>query len=57
MWPQITYLILLAIGLMVSSYEHGKPKKGEHNIFWSLLSYIIGFWILYEGGFFNVFIK
>ena len=57
MGAQITYIILLLIGLMISSYQHGKPKEGKHNLFIDLFSYFISVLILYWGGFFDILFK
>jgi hypothetical protein len=35
--------------------KHGEPKKGKENGWTSLVSAIILYFILYEGGFFNIF--
>ena len=32
-WAQWTIVILVFGGLLLSAYQHGKPKEGTHN-FW-----------------------
>jgi hypothetical protein len=51
-WPQITYIVLSAIGLGESLARHGKPRENE-NAVTSLISLGIWAWLLYEGGFFG----
>lgn len=38
MIPQIIYLSLLLISLLIQAYEHGKPKQGKHNFWYNLIS-------------------
>lgn len=52
-WPQITWIVLMAAGLLISANSHGKPKTGTHN-FWAVLtSAVIQFALVYCGGFFK----
>lgn len=52
-WPQITFIVLLAISLGMSMADHGKPKEGNENAWTALLGTIITVTLLYFGGFFK----
>ena len=52
-WPQITWLLLTAIGLGVALEQQGKPKTGNHSLFGSLVATAIAGWLLWAGGFFS----
>jgi len=50
--PQIIYITLTAISLLLNAYTHGKPR--EDNNFWNaLLAGIIVYGLLIWGGFFR----
>lgn len=51
-WP-LVYLAITILGIGVALGEHGKPKKGEHNFWVTLVASLIICWVLYRGGFFN----
>lgn len=53
MIPQIIYLTLWFIGLIMISNKHGKQKTDKHNVFESLFHSLIVMSILYFGGFFD----
>ena len=57
MTPQIIYLCLVFVGLLVASNQHGKPKEGKHSVWISLIATSITMACLYYGGFFDVFFK
>lgn len=57
MIPQIIFLSLVLIGLMLNSFMHGKDKTGKYNVFYHLIANLITLSLLYYGGFFNVFFK
>lgn len=57
MGAQITWLVLVFIGLLISANQDGKPKTGKYSFLGSLISITISLSILYWGGFFNVFFK
>lgn len=50
-WPQVTYLILLVIGVAISAEKHGKPRTGNYSFPTSLVAAAIISAILYFGGF------
>ena len=52
-WPQITIIVLWAIGAYEALIDHGKPKDGKHNFYVTLASTGIGIFVLYSGGFFK----
>ena len=52
-WPQITWIVASALGLLITSAWHGKQRDEEYNIFTSIIIKGIWFFILYSGGFFN----
>lgn len=53
MIPQILIIALFLISLLIAANQHGKPKKGNHDFWASLIAVIINFALLYWGGFFN----
>lgn len=52
-WPQITYIVLIAIGMTKALVLHGQPQKTKHNFWASLIASAILIFILYCGGFFS----
>ena len=52
-WPQITMIVLGAIGLGVHMARHGKAKDESYNAITQVLMLAFEFWLLYEGGFFG----
>lgn len=50
--PQITMIVLIAIGGTITLLGHGSPK-GTHNFFSWVFAAAIEIGILYWGGFFN----
>ena len=57
MIPQLIYIALSLISLGIILAKHGEVKDGKHNFFTSLLLTVLVYWLLYEGGFFNCFLK
>ncbi len=53
-WPQLTLIILIAMGLGISIIQHGKAKDGTHNAWVEFAAQALTIWLLYEGGFFIV---
>jgi hypothetical protein len=51
--PQLIFVALVVLSLVIVATMHGKPKTGKHNIFVDLLSAGISFALLYWGGFFK----
>lgn len=52
MWPQYTYLALVALGLGYALAKHGEPSP-PHNAWGRILGAGLALWLLYMGGFFN----
>lgn len=51
-WPQITYLCLTLIGLVIGGVKLG--KTGNYTDFWANnISSVVILFILYSGGFFG----
>lgn len=57
MIPQIIYIILLIINLILIGYNHDKPKTGKHNMFTDIIVLAILIGLLYWGGFFDPLFK
>ncbi len=49
--PQITLIVIFALGTGITITRHGKPKKGKESLWLSLVSTSILAAILYWGGF------
>jgi len=52
MWPQITILALMFVGLGWVLANHGKYKDETYSIWWTLIATSIELFLLYKGGFF-----
>ena len=50
--PQIIWLVMAVIGLIVEIVEHSKPRE-PHNAYTFATSVVISFLLLYWGGFFG----
>lgn len=48
-WPQVTYIALIAFGFAVTLFKHGEQTKVRLE-YW-LVSFIVGMTLLYMGGF------
>ena len=51
--PQILFIVLCAIVLLLAAHLHGEPKKGNYNFFKSFIAEAIPAGLLIWGGFFN----
>lgn len=51
--PQIIYIIVASIHLLLTAHMHGKPKEGKYNIWIALIGAGLGFTLLIAGGFFK----
>jgi hypothetical protein len=56
MAPQIIYLSLVFIGLLLVANQHGKERT-PHNFWVTLTATIINLFLMYWGGFFDVVLK
>lgn len=52
-WPQIVWISVIAVSLLLNARDHGKPKEGKHNFFIGLVVLSIQLFLLIMGGFFN----
>lgn len=52
-WPQVTWIVLAAMGLTVHIVNQGKPLEGRYNPWFKLLTIGIYYWLLSSGGFFT----
>jgi len=51
--PQVIWLVLLLINLMINAVNHGKPKEGFDNITYSIIDACLSIGLLIWGGFFG----
>lgn len=51
-WPQLIYVVLLVLGLVVATLDHGKPRKPSH-VGTHVLAVIIMTALIWWGGFFR----
>ena len=51
--PQILVIVIFSLGLGISMNEHGKPKEGTNNAWFSIASFVITMGLLWWGGFFK----
>lgn len=52
MWPQITWVVLVALSLGIHAAKHGQPRD-PYNFGLSVISAVLAAGLLYAGGFFN----
>ena len=52
-WPQIALIVIIMMGFAVQVEKHGEPRMDSYNAWFSLVSLVIVFSILYLGGFFK----
>lgn len=50
-WPQITLIFIWAISLGLAARDHGKPKEGNDNMWYTILGVAIYAVLLHFGGF------
>ena len=51
--PQIIFLVLFGIELLMEAYKHGETKMEKHSIWRKLLNGILTLAVLYWGRFFS----
>lgn len=56
MEPQIIYLSLVFVGLLIAANQHGK-ERSPHNFWVTLVATLITVSLLFWGGFFDVISK
>lgn len=52
-WPQVAYIVLLAMGVGIHLANHGQPRNDNYSVFVALISSSISLGIVYAGGFFG----
>ena len=52
-WPQITYIVLIAINITINAAYHGQPRRGKYSFWIALISSFLAIALLNAGGFFN----
>ena len=53
MTPQIIYILLISVSLLLNANLHGKSKEGKHNFWIHLIATVTTSFLLYWGGFFD----
>ena len=53
LWAQVTLLALYFTSMLLSAYQHGKPKTGRHNFWASAIAMAMGFTIQFFCGAFS----
>lgn len=56
MAPQIIFLTMVLISLLLEANRHRQPKQGNNSFWVALVATIISLGLLYWGGFFAVFL-
>jgi hypothetical protein len=57
MWPQIVFLIIVMVGLILNIIFEGEATEGHFDTINYILKYGFILFILYMGGFFDCFFK
>lgn len=52
-WPQITWIVLVSLGLGMTLMKHGEPRTDKHSFWWALFGALATAWLLWSGGFFS----
>lgn len=52
-WPQITLIVLLALGTGLHLAKHGQPKNDTYSFWWALFGDAVIVGLLIAGGFFK----
>jgi hypothetical protein len=50
---QIIWIVMASINLLLTAYLHGKPRAGNHNIWFTISGSVIMLALLMGGGFFK----
>jgi len=51
--PQIVYIVIFIINIIISAARDGQPKTGNHKFSIEFVGLLLGFGLLYWGGFFG----
>ncbi|WP_260524267.1 transglycosylase SLT domain-containing protein [Serratia sp. PL7] len=52
-WPQITWIVLASVALVMAFLAHNLPQTGKHNFWLQAFSTVVTAWLLWCGGFFS----
>lgn len=52
-WPQWIWVCLQLLMICIVAEEHGKPRTGNYDVRWTLVSVAVGTALLWWGGFFG----
>ena len=52
-WPQVVWIVLASIVLVLTAALDGKPKTGNHSFAVTFCGTAFGIWLLWCGGFFQ----
>jgi hypothetical protein len=52
-WAQVTWIVLIGIGIGLECAKHGEPKTGRHNGWTQVIAAGLVAGLLYAGGFFD----
>ncbi|GAC1381818.1 MAG: hypothetical protein NVS3B25_33540 [Hymenobacter sp.] len=51
--PEVLLLVLGLIGLLLHAHDHGKPKTGYDNFWYTLIACVINYGLMYWAGLFH----
>lgn len=51
-WPQITIIVMSALGVGIHLAKHGQPREGKFNLFIATAVAAAEIYVLKQGGFF-----
>lgn len=51
--PQIIWIVMVGINMLISASKHGQKRQGEYSIFTDIIAVGISIGLLYWGGFFS----
>lgn len=57
MWPQIIVIIFMGISIGIHLIKHGEFTGHKYSIWTILFTQSLNWFLLYSGGFFDVFFK
>lgn len=52
-WPQITWFVLVFLGMASGAHRHGKVPTEPYNFFTKFVATLVSAFLLYCGGFFT----
>lgn len=51
-WPQLIYLVLSLLGIVITLVNHGEPREGQYNVYSVIVGELLFIGLLWWGGFF-----